>query len=437
MKTEIKTAFLIMSFALMGFLLSSGCIDRTDEQADADCGDAFCIGLLLPSEESDFYDSGKPLIRAAELARDDINQAGGNVRLILRNSDDPLPAAIDLLEAGVHGIVGPDWSGGVLEIFDFLVDNSTVAVSPSATSVTLTEKNKALSDAGEQIFFFRTTASDIFQAKILADQAEGEILIIHRDDDYGRNLTRLINENLEDDGRSEATVVEYAHDAEDSDEEARGVVDRIEALSEIGSIDSIIIIAFAEKGGKIIKGMLDSQVVPSEAQYYVSDGLASASLYTHVDEADPGVVAGFKAVSPTGLPNPPERKTEFEDRFDRNEFPSFQFTTHTYDAVVAMALASLSAESMDPSQYVSEMANVTRGATPCISYAQCAAALGDETTANDDINYEGLSGPIELDENGDIEIGFYLVYTYDETGKRDRRIFSIPDLEDVTPGQMP
>ena len=431
-----RVPFLIIFFTFIGFFLSSGCIDRADEQVDAGCGDAFCIGLLLPSEESSYYDFGKPLIRTAELARDDINQAGGNVRLVLRNSDDPLPAAMELLETGVHGIIGPDWSGGVLEIFDLLVENSMVAVSPSATSVTLTEKNKDISSAGGQIFFFRTTASDIFQAKILADQAEGEILIVNRDDDYGRNLAKLINENLENDGRSKATIEEYAHDAADSDEEARTVVDRIEALSGIDTIDSVIIIAF-EEGGRIIKGMLDSQVVPSEAQYYVSDGLAVANLYEYVDETNPGVIAGFKAVSPTGLPDPPERKTEFEDRFDSNEIPSFQFMTHTYDAVVAMALASLSAGSMDPSQYVTEMANVTRGATPCISYAQCAAALTDETTANDDINYEGLSGPIEFDENGDIEIGFYLVYAYDSTGKRDRRIFSIPELEDVTPGQMP
>ena len=436
MKTA-RVPFLIIFFSITVLFLSLGCGDGTDEQADAGCGDAFCVGLLLPSEESDYHDFGKPLIRAAELARDDINQAGGNVRLILRSSDDPLPSATELLEAGVHGIVGPDWSQGVVEIFDLLVEKRMVAVSPSATSVTLTEKNKALTDDGEQIFFFRTTASDAFQAKILANQAEGEILIVNRDDDYGRNLARLINENLEDTGRSEATAVDYAHDAADSDEEARAVIDRVEALSEIGSIDSIIIIAFAEKGGKIIKGMLDSQVVPSSAQYYVSDGLASANLYEYVDETDPGVIAGFKAVSPTGLPNPPERKSEFESRFDSNKFPSFQFTTHTYDAVVAMALASLSAESTDPSQYVSEMANVTRGETPCISYAQCSAALEDETTANDDINYEGLSGPIEFNENGDIEKGFYLVYTYDSTGKRDRRIFNIPELEDVTPGQMP
>ena len=51
--------------------------------------------------------------------------------------------------------------------------------------------------------------------------------------------------------------------------------------------------------------------------------------------------------------------------------------------------------------------------------------------------YEGISGPIEFDENGDIGAGCYSVYTYDAEGGRTRQIFSIPDLEDVTPGQMP
>ena len=104
-------------------------------------------------------------------------------------------------------------------------------------------------------------------------------------------------------------------------------------------------------------------------------------------------------------------------------FPLFDFATHMYDAVVVVALASLSAESTDPSEYVSEIANVTRKGNQCISYAECAAALADETSANDDIDYEGLSGPIKFDENGDIEEGFYLVYTYDLTGKRDQADF--------------
>ena len=249
-------------------------------------------------------------------------------------------------------------------------------------------------------------------------------------------LTELINEELGYLGRSAAKVVSYElydSDDPDFDEKTQDVLDDIEAVSGIGGVGSIIMIVSEGEGEKIIKGMLDSMVVPSTARYYISDSLAVANLHELVDPDNPAAVEGFKSTTPCALPDPPERKDEFEKRFDPEEFPSLQFTVHTYDAVVAVALASLSAESTDPSEYVSKMANVTRGGNPCISYAQCAAALTDETAANNDINYEGVSGPIEFDENGDIGAGCYSVYTHNAEGGRTRQVFSIPDLENVTP----
>ena len=105
--------------------------------------------------------------------------------------------------------------------------------------------------------------------------------------------------------------------------------------------------------------------------------------------------------------------------------------------MAVLELASLSAKSSHPSQHVSEIGKVPRGATSCISHAQCATAFEYESTANDQINCEGLSVPVEFDENADVEKGFYLVYTCDLTGKRDRQIFGIADLGDVTAGRMP
>ena len=52
--------------------------------------------------------------------------------------------------------------------------------------------------------------------------------------------------------------------------------------------------------------------------------------------------------------------------------------------------------------------------------ASNAAALTDETAINDDIDYEGLSGPIDLDENGDVTAGLYAVDTYDAEGVAER-----------------
>ncbi len=432
-RAVLSIAFLVLTC----FILSPGCGDGADEQADADCEDAFCIGVLLQASDLRYS-----LIKAAKLARDDINQAGGNVKLIMGDVATPLASLQKLLDMGVRAIIGPGTSGNSVEIFDFLVENNLVAVSPSATSVTLTEKNREISQAGGTPFFFRTVPTDSFQAKILVDQAQdqGEMLIVHRNDNYGEKLTELINEELRSKGRTAAKIVNYElydSDDPDFDEKTQDVLDDIEAVSGISDVGSIMMIVSEGEGEKIIKGMLDSPVVPSTAKYYISDSLAVANLHELVDPENPASVEGFKSTTPCALPDPPERKDEFEKRFDPEEFPSLQFTVHTYDAVVAVALAALSAKSEDPSKYVSEMAEVTAGENRCLTYAECAAALTDETVANDDINYEGVSGPIEFDENGDIGAGCYSVYTYDAEGGRTRQVFSVPDLKDITADRTP
>ena len=313
-----------------------------------------------------------------------------------------------------------------------------MAVSPSATSITLTEKNREVAQAGGTPFFFRTVPTDSFQAKILVDQArnEGGVLVVYRNDNYGVKLAELINEELLSQGRPAAKLVSYElydHDDPDFDKKTRDVLDDIEAVNGIGDVGSIIMIVSEAEGGKMIKGMLDSRVVPSTAGYYTSDSLTAENLHELVDPGNPAAIEGFKGTSPCALPDPPKRKEEFEKRFDREEFPSLHFTVHTYDAVVAVALAALSAGSDDPSEYVSEMAGVTGGGNRCLTYAECAAALTDETSTNDDIDYEGISGPIDFDEDGNIAAGCYYVYTYDAAGGYTRRIFDVPGLNDITP----
>ena len=405
-------------------LFLAGCGDSSSP-----CGDSFCVGLLLPLEADPQLDAA--LTRAASLAEDDINASGGNARIVRGDGTVSLAAARTLVNMGVSGVVGPSDSSAIGEIFDFLSRSETVAVSPLATSVSLTEHNAELARAGKRRFFFRTVPPDIFQAKILARQARGEVLIIHRGDDYGRNLARLVAGELEAAGRAAPEILEYeeyGHTDEDADSRTRDVVARAESLPGIGGFDSMVMITFREGAG-IIKGLLDSPAVPGAARYFVSDGLAGEDMAERVDADDPSAVAGFSGTSSYPLADPPRRNAEFESRFDRNEIPSLVFTAHTYDAVVVMALAALAAKSTDPSRYVSEVADVTGGGTKCRSYAECAGLVRNGA----DIDYEGISGPIDLDENGNISRGFYAVWTYDAEGGRTARVFEIPGLDDAAP----
>lgn len=423
----MKRLSILGSVLLLVFIgiFSSGCIDR-DGEAKVDCAEVFCIGTLLPEGET----FNLSLIKAVDLAKEDINKAGGNIEIIGGNSfnaaaGETTASAMRLLEMGVHGMVGPSYSADSREVHPFLVENKMVGISPSATSPILTNLNKEIVDRGNQIFFFRTPPSDSFNAPILAKQTQGNTVIVNRDDAWGGPLAELVKEEIMSDGR-QVKVVSYDHtlfrkglDAATVSRHAADVVSRVgAAVQEVPDVESIVLLVF-EEGGEIIRGLLDSLDIPADG-YYAGDGLPVEVLFDHVEEKN-GEIEGLKRV--TSTPVPGEKLEEFEERFDA-DIDDFHFTARIYDAVVILSLAALSAGSNDPSVYVSKVQEVTREGTQCHSYATCAAALTDETATNDDIDYEGVSGPIELDENGDITAGFYIVVeTYDARGEREETFF--------------
>ena len=404
---------------------SLGCFHDEEDEAEVDCAEVFCIGTLLA--EGEVFNG--PLIEAVNLAKGDINKAGGNIEIISGNSfqagaSEVTASATQLLEMGVRGMVAPSYSSDSLAVLPFLSENEIVAISPSATSPALTDENKKLIDSGNQPFFFRVSPSDLFQGPILAAQAiqsQGNTVIVNRNDTWGENLAAIVEERIMSHGR-QVEVVSYPSISAD----AAAVVSDVEAaVQRIGNVGSLVILAFTE-GGEIIRGLLDSSVIPQGTEYYSGDGLIfEDDLFPHVDEEN-GEIEGFKRVSAT--PPPGKRLEEFKERFeDFNDY-----TAQAYDVVVILSLAALSAGSNEPSDYVSKIQEVTREGVKCHSYASCAAALTDETTINDDIDYEGFSGPIDFDENGDITDGLYVVDTYDAQGMPQKTYLNFQG-EEVNP----
>ncbi len=427
-----RSLFSVVAAAFFSLALSAGCSDDSNPARvvanDARPGPALTIGLLLPAADGNF---GKPTRRAAEFARIAINTADGNLTFVEGDHSSnaaALQSARNFKSMGVNGIVGPAYSSRSVEIFDFVNENKLVTVSHSATSDHLTERNKELVDDGKPHYFFRTAPSDKNQSRVIAGRATGDVLIVYRDDPWGSNLQSQVAANMRAAGRPAPKTVpydEYDWNDDDADEKARAVVADVEAVSGLDEVDSIVMIVF-EEGGRIINRMLDSDDIPDGAQYYVADGLAAKNLYEWVDEDDPSKVDGFKATTPYEHSDPLERDIRFQNLFDENEIPSLEYTTHIYDAVVTIALAALAAGSADPAVYVSEMENVTKGGTKCRTYAVCASLLNGGV----DIDYQGLSGPIDFDEYGDVTEGYYAVYTYDGEKCRTAQVFNF-ELEEV------
>ena len=419
----VKKLSILGSALLLVFMgiSSSGCLDDEEDEAKVDCAETFCIGTLLTDSEG----FNASLIEAVNLAKEDINKAGGNVEIISGGSfqagaGEVTASAEQLLEMGVHGMVAPSYSSDSLVIHPFLSEKKMVGISASATSVELTTENEKVLNSGNQPFFFRVAPSDRFQAPILARQSQGNTVIVYRDDAWGRSLAADAEDAIIDDGR-QAKVVSYdpadfPDNADDPtvSQRAAEVVSEVETtVQETPNVESVVLLVFNVEGGAIVRGLLDSTEIPDGVRYYFGDGLTfDDALFRHVDEEN-GEIDGFKQVISTPTPGP--RLDEFKERFDFGDY-----SAHAYDAVVILRLAALSAGSNDPSDYVSNIQEVTAVGTKCHSYATCAAALTDETTINDDIDYEGISGPIDLNQYGDITDGLYAVDTYDAQGNPER-----------------
>ena len=409
-------AVLVLAFA-------TGCGDDGDSMSGPSCDNAFCIGTLFPTVDDP--DWARPLTSGAREARNEINAAGideffGNVVLLDGEEgvqggssvETTLDSARDLVAKGAKGLIGPTYSSSLTlpytsrtyeNFFDFLTRDRIVTVSPTASSSALAGLNNNAGSGNR--FFFRTVPSNDLWAKIIAGEvgtSPRKVLIVYRDDAFGVDLKNGIQSEMANRARPpevETVAYEpYSHNDPEAAAKARAVVEDVEEVSGLDDVDSIIMIVFDE-GGKIINGMLESDMVPENAKYHVA-GLGGGGLENFanlVDPENPAAINGFVVSS-----------------------PEEGYGDEAYDAVVVMALAALAVKSTDPEEYVSQMANVTKEGTLCTSYRRCAGLLTDDDASNDDINYCGRTGQIELKENGDPTTGYFVVKTYGSTGRVER-----------------
>jgi len=120
-----------------------------------------------------------------------------------------------------------------------------------------------------------------------------------------------------------------------------------------------------------------------------------------------GALAGMKGTTPL----PPELAQEFKDRILTTPsgagLEDFNYAAETYDGVVLMALA-VEAAKTDGIEYASFIVDVSTGGEKCTDFPTCRDLLA----AGTDIDYDGVSGPNDLNGNGEPLAGTYGVLQF-------------------------
>ncbi|MBA0128187.1 ABC transporter substrate-binding protein [Haloechinothrix sp. YIM 98757] len=388
-------------------LVVTACADDNGDGADTgeDSAEPLELGYVLP-ETGDLAFLGPPQIEALGFAMQTINDAGGVLdqelpSVVGRDESDQesvaSQSADEVLREGVDALIGAASSAKSLAFVDRVMDAGVVQCSGSNTAPTFT-------DLENGDFYFRTAPSDVMQGPVLADTIVGDghsrVALAARADDYGRGLLQATENSLEEAGAEVVNTTTYDPKSTNFDPVVSDLTN--------GDPDAVVIVSF-EEGVQVLQGLIEGGFGPDEIGIYGADGLKEENLGELVSSEDPGVLEGMKGTAPAA----PEDEQFQEDLQEyAPDLEGFQFSPQVYDCVITIALAAEAAGSTDPADIQQEMVGVTRDGTECTSFEECKGLLSD----GDDIDYNGVSGPLDFTENGEPSTSTIGIYEVDEEG---------------------
>ena len=388
-------------------LVLSGCAPAADTGSSSGPREPLTlkIGTILPQSGTLAF-LGPPEEAGVALAVKEINEAdlGIQVEVEYRDSGDTTTdtatvSVTDLLSLDVSAIVGAASSGVSKTVIDQIVAAGVVQFSPANTSIDFT-------DYADDGLYWRTAPSDVLQGEVLGNQiAEDGVQnlgIIELNDSYGTGLTKKITETFEAAGGK--VVASPLFNTGDTVFTTQ--------ISEVlaANPDAIALVTFDE--AKIIVPALQGAGYTGPL-YFVDGNLAD---YSAVFAA--GALDGDKGTLP-GLDT--AKLGDFTDRLleVNPDLTDFSYAAESYDAVVLLALAALAANSTDGKAIASKLQEVSGGSgdgTKATDFATAAQIILDGGV----VDYDGNSGPITFDENGDPTEATIGIFQYgpDNTYKR-------------------
>ena len=364
------------------------------------------IGTILPQSGSLAF-LGPPEEAGVALAAQDINDAdlGITVEVEYRDSGDTTTdtatvSVTDLLSLDVSAIVGAASSGVSKTVIDQIVGAGVIQFSPANTSPDFTN----YPDDG---LYWRTAPSDILQGEVLgnliAEDGAATLGLIVLNDAYGTGLAKAVKETFEAAGGE--VVAESLFNEGESNFASQ--------ISEVTAAnpDAIALITFDQ--AKSIVPALVGAGYPGSQLYFVDGNLADYSADFAAD-----LITGAKGTLPgldtSKLGDFTERLLEIDP-----DLTDFSYAAESYDAVVLIALAALAANSTsgaDIAAKLQEVSGGTGGGEKATDFASAAQIILDGGV----VDYDGNSGPITFDENGDPTEATIGIFQYgpDNTYKR-------------------
>ena len=359
------------------------------------------MGTLLP-QTGDLAFLGPPMFAGVHLAVKEINGAGGvlgqPVKEIDTDSGDDAPdiatpSVESLISQKADVVVGAAASGVSLNVIDKITGAGMVQFSPSNTS----DKFTSYPDKG---LYFRTAPPDVLQGRVLADLIASDghqnLAIVARQDAYGTGLADNVDKFFTEGGGQVVAKEIYGTDTTNF----ASVVSKVKAAQP----DAIALIAFDETKN-IVPELVAQGLQNNKVPWYFVDGNLSNSY-----KFPRGTLNQVKGTLPGA-----ESPAAFQQKLLSIDpsLKDFSYGPESYDAANLIALAAEAAKNDSGQAIASQLINVSKGGEKCNDFPSCKALLDQ----GKDIDYDGVSGPVEFNDVGDPATATIGIYQYGANNK--------------------
>src|SRR6266511_1852511 len=373
------------------------------------------IGDSVPLS-GDLADFGPPGQKAADVAGDVINdaidEAGVDHTVNVVHEDNcggsdqqcAVQAARKMVESDNASCIAGAWASA-----DTLPTAESVAIpeqvpliSPASTSDEIT----GLDDDG---LVNRTAPPDSFQGPTLSEflvekalgGAEGMTVNVGaRNDAYGTGLDDTFSEAWEAAGGEIGQDVVYDIKLPNYDSEAEQIVS--------GNPDGIVIVDFPETYNKVGPALVRAGFDPEKT--FVTDGLISGDLAAG---AGADAVNGLRGTAP-GVPDGDPSEEAFDQLYtdaEPKDVDRQTFDAQNFDAVILCYLAAVAAGSTDGAEMADHIVDISAPPGDQFTFERLPDAI-EALQDGDDIDYQGASGPIDMNDAGDATAGVYDIYEF-------------------------
>jgi branched-chain amino acid transport system substrate-binding protein len=396
-----------------------------ERAAAADC--TIKLGVVLPVS-GPMGLVGERIAQTGRFAVDVYNEAGGvkgcKVEYMLRDTQGQSTVGVDAAKSlvdieGVSVLVGAISSGVSLPIL------TSVAVPSKVTQISCcssSESFTALAEEGKtEGYWFRTYATNRSQsamgALLTASKGYGKTAVIYVNTDFGVGLAKRFEQDLPKLGGSITKMVAYNESQQSYRAEVTAAME--------GDPDSLFLVAFPVDGATITREWIS---LGGTGNLVVNNSLRSADYLEAVGSKHLAGLVGYDSAQPR-TESVATFNAMFEARFDGP--PDGPGLHSMFDAVTVVLLAMEAAEEIDGTTVRDNIRKVTAADGESVHPGPEGIAKARELiAAGKSIRYVGATGPLQFDENGDVQAP-KLTWRFEGDRNVEMDYYSIEDVAEL------